>query len=145
MDIVLMALLLANLALYLIVSRDRRGERSSQLLLKFLLLGPLAAAWFAASKRMADDGPEAGTMAHNVARSFIAPWTIYLLLVPITMLGVAVAHDLLSGETSGLIETLAWAPLYYLASLVLYGIPVWVGPALLALVLARLTRPRPSG
>ncbi|MTI94696.1 MAG: hypothetical protein FH749_04285 [Firmicutes bacterium] len=124
--ILLLALLLTVLlfsALYFLTyyrDMEQRGERKLIWLLKFLFLGPIAAAWYKVYRKQEAETDQ-GSNIYRLAKGFLLPWSLYVLALPALLFGIIVLFDTSVGvEHIG--ESAFWGVVVYM----LYILPFWV-------------------
>lgn len=133
-----------NLVSFLVYLKDMkiRGEKRLLWFFLFLLLGPLAIAWYKSSRKLLKDDDVSGGKLHNFARCFILPWTIYILVLPALYIGLLAGYELIIAgvempRRQYLNELIVWGMLLYVFVFI-----AWLIPTLLAGITALVSKPK---
>lgn len=113
----------------------RRDERLLAWLVKFLLLGPVAAGWYTLARKPIEGEAPTGTKAYRFARGFLLPWTVYCLACPAIVVTAITLGDLPATPVYERASYLFWSPVLYLMVMVMVLPLVWLVPFVVALAI----------
>lgn len=132
-----------NLAYFLFLIRDMgwREKKKWAWLIRFLLLGPLAATWYLSYQKPADGQAAVGSRLFHLSRNFIIHWTLFFWIFSALMLFVT-AIVLSPILIPGIFALLVTGAFLYLLPAVLVWLAVWLMPLLIAVVIMFVTMPR---
>ena len=132
-----------NLAYFLFFSRDMewREEKKWVWLIRFMLVGPLAATWYLSCRKPTDSRAAGGSRLFHLSRNFIIQWTLYFWIFSASSLFVA-AIFLSPMLIPGIFALLVTGAFLYLLPAVLAWLAVWLAPLLIAAIILFVTMPR---
>ncbi len=137
-----LVLLIYNTIYFSFYSRDMRIRKENKLawLFKYMLLGPLAVAWYKSYRKAKEGEAESrGGKLYKLAKNIIIPWSIYALTLPGIYLSIVTMIDILQGSiTLGQsTEMIFWVPLMY----VMFVIPIWFVSLIIPVVIMLVKKP----
>ena len=121
----ILPLLVISMFYFAFFQRDMAAREENRLawLVKFLFLGPFAVAWYMTCRRPKEGEVVHGSKFSRLAKYFLLPWSIYVLLTPGLFLGGAVILDL---ATSALGVEHIGESFFWIVFLYIFIVPVWL-------------------